>query len=135
MSFIIFNKHSYSNPLAISLLLSPTRILFIWSVSILRHRSCPHQKYLLSMGTRWFSKILSCPCGVMFHMNSIRVGLNSKEIVNGLGYEYLLKMMNDISLGKGSKKKIFMENSITGGGQRRSFSISNFFLFFSLQMV
>ena len=34
----------------------------------------------------------------MLHMNSIRVGLNSKEIVNGLGYEYLLKMMNDILL-------------------------------------
>ena len=34
----------------------------------------------------------------MLHMNSIRVGLNSEEIVNGLGYEYLLKMMNDILL-------------------------------------
>ena len=30
------------------------------------------------------------------HMNSIRVGLNSKEIVNGLESEFLLKMMNDI---------------------------------------
>ena len=32
------------------------------------------------------------------HMNSIRVGLNSKEIVNGLEYECLLKMMNNILL-------------------------------------
>ena len=49
-------------------------------------------------GDKMILKILSCPCGVMFHMNSIRVGLNSEEIVNGLGYEYLLKMMNDILL-------------------------------------
>merc|ERR1711973_941337 len=49
--------------------------------------SCLHQKYLLSMGTRLFSKILSCP-----HQNYMIMGiLSPSEIFSKYGDKIIFK--------------------------------------------
>ena len=50
------------------------------------------------INTYSFSPYMCCIIFMTLHMNSIRVGLDRKEIINGLRYEYLLKMMDGISL-------------------------------------
>ena len=62
-------------------ILSPYKKLWQWG-------SCPHQKYLLSMGTSKFSKSLSCP-----HPKIISIGiLSQSEIFTKHGEKIISKV-------------------------------------------
>ena len=60
----IFTKHGDKIIFKVSIL-SPFKKTSQWS-------SCPHQKYLQSMGTRYFSKFQSCP-----NSNNLSMGILS----------------------------------------------------------